>query len=81
MISKNQRTIDFTYQFATPGEHTLAIGNTPNKSVTIHGKTLKVLYSDLMSSLSSVPEGETIIVSAKMHHVGEKRFEQKSIYL
>ncbi len=69
IISNNSRTIEFEHQFYDPGKHTVAIGETPYKSVRISGKSLYTLYSDLSASQFEIPEGKPLNISCSVQNV------------
>ncbi len=77
VISKNQRKIEFIYQFSSPGEHIVAIGNTPNKTITVQGEALQVLYSNLSASLLEIPAGEPVMIRVKLRNVETAEGKQK----
>ncbi len=64
VVHNNTRTIAFDVIFSEPGEHRIAIGSTPYKSVNVNGRPLQFLYTDLNLSAPTIPIGEEIIVSA-----------------
>ncbi len=69
VIANNYRNIEFRHQFSTPGEHAIAIGTIPNKTITIKGKTLPVLYSHLSAALLEVPAGDSVKVKVQIRNV------------
>ena len=69
VIANNSRTIHFEHQFYDPGKHTIAIGNTPYKSIRISGKSLYTLYSDLSVSQLEIPNGSPINISCSVQNV------------
>ena len=70
IISNNERMIKFIHQFSVPGKHLVAIGNTPNTTISVEGEPLQVLYSDLSASMHDIPEGEPVIIRFKVQYVG-----------
>jgi len=76
VIRHNTRTISFTYRFAEPGEHRLAIGATPYKTVTVVGEKVPVLCDNLRLSAAIVPAGESVVASADV--INETAEERKT---
>jgi hypothetical protein len=64
VVHNNTRTIAFDVVFSEPGEHQVAIGSTPYKTVNVIGKPLRFLYTDLNVSAPAIPVGEEIIARA-----------------
>jgi hypothetical protein len=69
VVHNNTRIITFDVIFYEPGEHQVAIGSTPYKTVNVSGKPLQFLYTDLNVSAPAIPVGEEIIVSATVENV------------
>ena len=69
VVHNNTRTITFDVIFYEPGEHQVAIGSTPYKTVNVIGKPLQFLYTDLEVSAPAIPVGEEIIVGATVKNV------------
>jgi len=63
VIAKNSRQIEFSYQFFTPGSHTVSIGTTEKKQLEIAGDTIRLLYSQLATDVSELPAGDSVKVS------------------
>lgn len=68
-VSGTERRISFDYQFFDPGKHTVAIGGTAMKEVTVGGETVGMLFNGLATPLLEVPEGDSIHVSTKVRNV------------
>ncbi len=77
VVSMNSRTIEFRHQFFTPGDHTVAIGNTPYKSIHVAGDTIQFLYSNLISNVSELPLGDSLKVSIAVKNVTSEQKDQK----
>ena len=69
VIKGNKRVVKFTYKFAEPGEHTVAIGDTEYSTVSISGKSLYSLFNNLSVSHTELPIGDTIIVTSTVENV------------
>ncbi|MCE1198344.1 MAG: right-handed parallel beta-helix repeat-containing protein [Marinilabiliales bacterium] len=76
VIKGNSRIITFHHQFFTPGNHRLAIGNTPEQSVLITGDTIRILCSDLQISGKELPVGDTLRVTAMAKNNAENEQRQ-----
>ncbi|HWR99106.1 MAG TPA: hypothetical protein VN249_00750, partial [Prolixibacteraceae bacterium] len=76
-ISNNQRKIEFLYKFFDPGKHTVAIGKTAGREVEVTGKPLFIIYRDLKTPLSEVPQGDSIFVSITAQNVRSDKITQK----
>ncbi|MEI7829799.1 MAG: right-handed parallel beta-helix repeat-containing protein [Prolixibacteraceae bacterium] len=77
VISKNSRTVEFRHQFFTPGNHTVAIGMTPEKSIQISGDTIQLLFSNLTSNMSELPLGDSVKVRIAVKNVTSDQKTQK----
>lgn len=76
VIKGNPRIIKFTYKFAEPGEHTVAIGDTEYSKINISGKSLFLLYNNLSATHTELPIGDTILISTMVENVrNEERTE------
>jgi hypothetical protein len=73
VVHNNTRTVTFDVVFHEPGEHKVAIGSTPYKTVNVSGESLQFLYTDLSISAPAIPVGEEIIVSATVKNVRDYR--------
>ena len=69
VVHNNTQIITFDVIFYEPGEHSVAIGSAPYKTVDVSGKPLQFLYTDLNVSARVIPVGEEIIVSATVENV------------
>ena len=94
VIQNNTRKVTFELRFHEPGDHEIAIGATPYKTICVHGEPLPVLYDDVQVSKSIVPVGENITVSAIVEnmkdyehtvdahlYIDENKIDSKAIYL
>lgn len=94
VVHNNARKVTFDVVFYEPGEHKIAIGSTPYKSVNINGESLQFLYTNLSVSAPAIPVGEEISVSANIRnvkdcsnsddvnlHINGKAIDSKSITL
>jgi len=73
VVHNSTRTVTFDVVFYEPGEHKVAIGSTPYKSVNVSGGSLQFLYTGLSISAPAIPVGEEIIVSANVKNVRDYR--------
>ncbi len=64
VIQNNTRTIEFGLRLFEPGEHRVAIGDTPYQSVNVQGAFVPVVYKELILDHDLIPEGEIITVSS-----------------
>jgi hypothetical protein len=64
VIKDNTRTIGFDIRIYDQGEHTLAIGSTPYKTIKVSGLKPVVVFEDFTLSVSRLLEGEQVRVSA-----------------
>ena len=69
VLHNNTRKITFDVIFYNPGEHQIAIGSTPYKTVNVIGEPLQFLYTDLNVSPPIIPVGEDIVISATVENV------------
>ena len=77
LIKGNKRTIQFTYKFSDPGEHNVAIEDTPYSKISISGKSLYSLYNNLTASHTELPIGDTILINTVVQNVrNEDRTEE-----
>lgn len=77
VIKGNPRTIQFTYKFAEPGEHSVAIGETDYSKINITGKSLFTLYNNLSATHTELPIGDSILISTMVENVrNEERTEE-----
>jgi len=76
VIRHNARTISFTYRFAEPGEHRLAIGATPYKTVRVIGEKVPVLCDNLRLTAAIVPAGDSVTATADV--INETAQEQRA---
>ena len=76
-ISKNERRIEFKYKFFDPGKHTIAIGNTSEKEVTVAGEPLFVIYRDLKTPVKELPQGDSLLVTIKVQNIRTEKSTQK----
>ncbi len=77
VIKGNPRIIEFTYKFAEPGEHAVAIGDTEYSKINISGKSLFLLYNNLSATHTELPIGDTILISTMVENVrNEERTEE-----
>ncbi|MBN1464179.1 right-handed parallel beta-helix repeat-containing protein [candidate division KSB1 bacterium] len=72
VIHNNGRRIEFGIRLYEPGEHQMAIGETPYRSIRIVGEKVKVDFNDLDLSHSIVPDGEKVILSAIAHNLTDQ---------
>ena len=77
VIHNNQRDIQFKVLFATPGQHTIAIGTAPYTSVRIEGERRLVLYDALTVSDTTVPVGAGVRVSSRVASVADHGLDVK----
>ena len=77
VVAGNERVVRFNYQFFDPGKHIVAIGSTPVREVTVTGKAMGMLMSDLSTPLLEVPAGDSVIVYSKLKNVRPDRQSQK----
>ena len=71
VIRNNSRVVDFIFRFPDPGEHRVAIGTTPYKTISVTGKEIDVLFDDLRLSQSIIPLGEKVTISAVVKNLKE----------
>lgn len=60
VIHNNSRQIRFRVQFAEPGQHKIAIGDSPYQLVTVAGERRSLLYHSQTLSDTVVPAGGTV---------------------
>ena len=77
VISKNIRTITFTYKFNEPGNHRVAIGSTPEKELTISGNPIYLIYSDFKTSMTEIPLGDSLYVSFTAKNIRNESILQR----
>ncbi len=67
VISNNSRRVSFELRIYDAGSHTIAIGNTAYKAISIEGEKPAVVFEDMLLSDTSMLSGETtnITVLAK----------------
>jgi len=64
VIKANTRTIGFDIRIYDQGEHMLAIGSTPYKTIKVSGLKPLVVFEDFTLSVTRLLEGEQVKVSA-----------------
>ncbi|MCK5456322.1 MAG: right-handed parallel beta-helix repeat-containing protein, partial [Melioribacteraceae bacterium] len=69
VIKGNERTIQFTYKFTDPGEHSIAIEDAPYSKINISGKSLNSLCNNLIASNTELPVGDTIFVESVVENM------------
>ena len=69
IVKGNNRTIKFTYKFAIPGEHTIAVEDTPYSRISISGNSLNYLSDNLTASHTELPVGDTIYIRTAVENV------------
>ena len=72
-ISKNERRIEFNYKFSDPGNHTIAIGKSPAKEVIVKGDPLFVIFRNLKTPVTELPQGDSIIVTIEAQNVRSEK--------
>jgi len=68
-IHNNQRQIRFRVQFASPGEHRIAIGDSAYRPVTVVGPRRSRLYQSLALSDTILPAGGLVGASVQVRNV------------
>jgi hypothetical protein len=69
VLAKNSNKIVFITQFADPGEHTVAVGNTPHKTLEVSGKARDLLYDDMKIAQKEIPFSQPVTISAAIKNV------------
>lgn len=69
VIHNNERKIRFRVQFAEPGEHQIAIGESAYLPVTVVGQRRSLLYHSLTLSDPILPAGSTVRAIAEVRNV------------
>ncbi len=78
VIQDNKRTITFDWQFAEPGDYTVAVGSAPWVMVKITGEKQPALYSDLVLSNNIAPVGKEIIASLEVRNATESNIRTET---
>jgi regulation of enolase protein 1 (concanavalin A-like superfamily) len=80
VIKNNTRIINFETRFTEPGEHRVAISDTPYRTIMIEGERPPALFDSLQISSHYLPAGDTLKIDVQVTNV-QKNNTQVSVPL
>lgn len=78
-IAKNERRIEFKYKFSDPGKHSVAIGKSLTKEVTVTGKSIYLIYRNLKSNVKEIPVGDSLEITTDALNMRAEGLIQKVV--
>ena len=76
-IANNKRKVEFKYTFYDPGNHSVAIGKTEAREVTVAGEPLYLVYRDLKTPIAEIPVGDSLRVTVEAQNVRAEKITRK----
>lgn len=71
-VRGNTASVTFRVRFTAPGMHRIAIENSAEQTIEIHGEVLEVVYDDLRLSETILPAGESVTVKALVENITDQ---------
>lgn len=72
-IAQNYGTISFRHKFAEPGEHSIAIGSTPEQKIVATGLPCNFVYQNLKTNLTELPQGDSLVVTVEAQNLRNEK--------